>query len=419
MVAAELGLVDYFKLAFRLFGFRVESAFYLYFLILGVSLVAFILGHWRSPITLTIPILFLAAGNIVLGSNFFDSINSQNVTNPRFLSTLGILPGIHILMLMLDRHRASLPQVLLACVQALIFEFALSIRASLAWLMLFVATIAVIQIAVAFARLTTNGSSVRRSIAGVRDELAATRLWPALVLLIGVWSYQTAITASMHPSYELDDFLPSHLRYHNAFIGLSYNPRWAENFQQDYYRANSDQLGFLAGAMYLMDNYDVPESYYQSPLYGGPKMQLDDRVVRKAYLQFIRRNPWFVIQAHYWKLRVVLRLVTGHLWTALSNSTIALLSAGAVVIALLLSAGWRRHDSIGDASARGARHLLVISAGIAMFSWIPFVYAQPSEVTVGDAIWATGFTLLVACFAAVATLWSAAVTRARALKWIR
>ena len=82
---AELGLVDYFKLAFRLFGYRVELAFYIYSLLLGISTVIFILAYWRSTATLAIPILFLAAGNLIFATTFFDTINSQTVANTRFL----------------------------------------------------------------------------------------------------------------------------------------------------------------------------------------------------------------------------------------------------------------------------------------------------------------------------------------------
>jgi hypothetical protein len=152
METAELGLVDYYKLSFRLFGFRIESAFYLYFMLLAFSAAAFILTYWRSPAALAIPILFLSAGIFVIGSEAFDTTNLRTVANPRFLSTLGLIPGFHILLLMLSGRRAGLLQILLACAQATIFEFALSIRASLLWFAFLVAAIAFLQVAVALAR---------------------------------------------------------------------------------------------------------------------------------------------------------------------------------------------------------------------------------------------------------------------------
>jgi hypothetical protein len=417
MVAAELGLVDYFKLSFRLFGFRVEAAFYLYFLLLGISAAAFILAHWRSRYALAIPILFLTAGNMIMASNFFDPVNTQSVTNPRFLSTLGLLPGLHILVLMLDRVRPTVVQIALACLQALIFEFALSIRASLLWLALLVVTIAIIQVSVALARRNDSNGSDGGSLASLGGELAANRLWPACVLLIGIWSYQSTMTMKAHPSYQLDDFLPSHLRYHNAFIGLSFDPKWNDTFGKDYYNATSDQLGFLVGALYLMDNYDVPESYYQSSLYGGPKMQLDDRMARNAYFQFIRRHPWSTVEAHYFKLKFLMSILVDKTRQALVIPTIAFLSAAAVLVAWFFTGAFSWRGIADGSSARAAQQLLVIAIPAVLFSWIPYVYAHPNYAVVGDALWTMSLALLMACSAILANLSRIVLTRARKFGW--
>ena len=50
MKQADLRLVDFTKLSFRPFGFRIESFFYLYFVLIGVSAAIFIAAHYRSPV---------------------------------------------------------------------------------------------------------------------------------------------------------------------------------------------------------------------------------------------------------------------------------------------------------------------------------------------------------------------------------
>jgi hypothetical protein len=400
---AELGLVDYFKLAFRLFGYRVESAFYLYFTLLGLSAATFVTAYWRSPIILTVPILFLAAGNIIFATSFFDSINSQSVANPRFVSTLGILPGLHILMLMLGARRATVIQVTLACVQAFIFEFALSIRAALFWCVIFVVFIALIQVAILIAR-TGAGRSLRASFAEWSAELAAIRLWPALVLLIGVWTYQSAISMKMHPSYELEDFLPEHMRYHNAFMGLTAHPDWYPRFgNKYYYGTQSDTFGFLVGALYLLDHYDVPESYYISPLYGGPKVRLDDRMVKKAYMQFIMENPRFTIEAHFYKMRLIANVVERLIRSARPKSAAVLIAFSSITFAALFWAASQPGTSTRRTRDIDVLRLTIVGTCAALFSFMPNIYAIFGDTVMGDGLWMTLFAMLaIGCGALVA-----------------
>jgi hypothetical protein len=408
METAELGLVDYMKLAFRLFGFRVESMFYLYFSLFGVSILAFTLAHWRSIEALALSILFLAAGNIVFDTGLFDHINLQTVANPRFLSTLGLLPGLHIILLMLKPRPASLMQMALACIQAVIFEFALNIRASLLWLVLFVLALAVIQIAIWSARRARADRATDRSKETTPGRQIALRLWPALTLLVGVWTYQSVIAMKMHPSYELDDFVPYHERFHNAFIGLTVHPQWQTLFGNDYHGMLGDRLGYLAGGLYLMDNYDVPESYVISPLSNTYKMRLDDLMTRDAYFQFVRRHPLFTIEAHFFKVAYLVSILTSEIRRAVGNPTILTIGLGALTISILLGYwSWRGGTT---ASPRFATWpVAVVSLFLMTFSWIPFIYALPYPYGIADALWMACFLLLILPWAIVTTAFRRAV----------
>jgi hypothetical protein len=391
---AELGLVDYFKLTFHLFGYRVEGAFYIYFLLLGISVAAFILAYWRSSATLAIPILFLAAGNLIFSTDYFDNINSQSVANPRFISTLGILAGLHILMLMLGARRATIFQVALACVQTLIFAFTMSVRATLLWFVMLIVLVAIVQIAVLIAR-SEAGRSVRASIGAWSAELAGLRLWPALIFLIGTWTYQFTISMNTHPSYELDDFLPSHLRYHNAFIGLKAHPQFYPLFgDKYYYHADSDTLGFLVADLFMMKYYDVPESYYLSPLYGGPKMRLDDRMAKKAYLQFIMQHPGFVIEAHIYKAGRIRDFISHLMGGALSRGNARLIMfCGIVIAGLFLIAG----QTLTPANRMtAALRLAIVGTVAALFSFLPNLYSVFYPQVLSDGLWLTFFVLLLA-----------------------
>src|SRR6202012_4963420 len=95
---------------------------------------------------------------------------------------------------------------------------------------------------------------------------AGYRVWPALLLISSVIAYSHTVGSVMHPSYELDDFLPAHERYHNAVIGLAFGPQWETSVGAKYGGATGDTLGYLVGATSMKENYDLPESFYLSTL---------------------------------------------------------------------------------------------------------------------------------------------------------
>jgi hypothetical protein len=232
-----------------------------------------------------------------------------------------------------------------------------------------------------------------------------------LILLVGIWSYQTALAAKMHPSYELEDFLPYHQRYHNALVGLSVHPQWPMRFGKDYFGTGGDTLGYVTGVLYLMKNYDVPESYYMSPLSATYMMRLDDRMKRYAYFQFIREHPWFVIEAHFFKVSILVSILAHETARAAAMPTTIFIALGGIAIACFLGC-WPRRGHSGNGATAQARRIAVISALAVLFSWIPFVYAYPIAYATADAQWILFFALLVVGWAFLTSVASAA---ARAL----
>jgi hypothetical protein len=138
MDEADPGLVDYYKIAFRVFGFYIESFFFLYFVLLSISVVIFLVAHHQSMALMTVPVLFLAAGNIVLSSDIF-SVKDQliSVVNLRFLLTLGLLPALHLAFLMLERQQITFVHGSLAVVQIVLLLLVFSIRSTISWVLPF------------------------------------------------------------------------------------------------------------------------------------------------------------------------------------------------------------------------------------------------------------------------------------------
>jgi hypothetical protein len=404
MATAELGIVDYYKLAFRLFGFRVEAAYYLYFGMLAVSLIAFLLAFYRYPPMLALPVLLLVAGNLLFATSFFDDINVLSVANPRFVSTLGLLPGLHIAMLVLIRRRPDWTQFALAMVQVAVFAFVVSIRVSILWFLIFIVALSVLQLGAALARRAAAADWSFYAGWMETTRLLRTGTWPAALLALGVWGYGLSIQLTMHPSYELDAFLPAHERFHNAFIGLEANPHWAEEHGRDYAYADSDTLGYLAGTVHMERSLDVPESFFISRLSNDYKMRLDDRMVRNEYLDFILRYPLFTIQAHLYKIKNLIVLLLGYSRQWLESTTALLLALGGLVVSVLTLV---RFDSRNPVDLSIDRSTVVSITAVAvfamLFSWIPIIYAYAAPHIIEDQLWMMMATTLVIAWAAAIT----------------
>jgi hypothetical protein len=400
MTFADVGLADYDKLAFMVFGFRIEALYYCYFLLLAIATTAFILAHRNSVPSLAVLVAFLSAGNLIISLNIFDDINVATVANSRFLSTLGILPGLHLILLMLERHRPTSGPIVLAVVQVAVFSLALSARSSIAWLAFLLVGLALLQFAIGLCWFRVE--SVQD--AWFHSKLLVRRgLWAAAIFMVGVSGHNVYLSYKLHPTYALDDFIPHHLRYHNAFLGLRWYPQWYAVYAKDYQLADSDELGFAAGIQYFTSHYDAPASYYVSPLTGGIKFRLHDRMVLGAYLSFVRQHPLVAIQAHIEKLRQTATMISEYTGRALASrdAAPALLTAvlGTLVLVSIGLIGRRRSATpyIIEIVARP----LALMIAITLFSWLPSLYAYPAVHVIADQLWIGMFAFLMGCWSII------------------
>ena len=83
VLAEDVGRADYYKTAFRLFGYRVQSTHYLFFVILTISTVLFLIGFHRRPDALFLLVAYLAGLNLLVNSRLFNlglpSVSSEVV----------------------------------------------------------------------------------------------------------------------------------------------------------------------------------------------------------------------------------------------------------------------------------------------------------------------------------------------------
>jgi hypothetical protein len=127
----ELGLVDYYYWAFKLFGINLVSLWLLYFIILSISILMFVLT-FRGYRFCMLMLLFYLIGHIfMLGYAKYGGI--QTVHNSRFFPVLALLPTMHLLLLIVLRERPTPAAVVMAAGQTFILCFIIYCRIQTTW----------------------------------------------------------------------------------------------------------------------------------------------------------------------------------------------------------------------------------------------------------------------------------------------
>ena len=129
----ETGMIDYYYVAFKLFGYHVRSIYALYIGILGVMALCFI-GSFRHRAIFIVPsilfLLLLLIDQDALRSNNFDF---GPLTNSRMLPFLSLYPVLFCLTLVGAGRGYHLIDVVAAAIAGLVFAFVVNARTYAYW----------------------------------------------------------------------------------------------------------------------------------------------------------------------------------------------------------------------------------------------------------------------------------------------
>jgi hypothetical protein len=129
----ETGMIDYYYVAFKLFGYHVRSIYALYIGILAVMALCFI-GSFRHRAIFIVPsilyLLLLLIEQNALRSNNFDF---GPLTNSRMLPFLSLYPALFCLTLVGAGRGFRLIDVVAAAIAGLVFAFVVNARTYAYW----------------------------------------------------------------------------------------------------------------------------------------------------------------------------------------------------------------------------------------------------------------------------------------------
>jgi hypothetical protein len=423
----DLGYADFYNVAFRLFGFTAFSTHLLYFSILSASFGLFAFTFRMDNIAINLLNLAVTALFLVSATSIFNDGLPSFAAN-RFISTLAIIPLLHIICAALWRRVFHVINVAALLAQILIMWFATNARSSGNWCVI---AIAVVVFLVYFMRrpasrtitvmtmafsthLLQRFETVQRPSVSVTpgSPLEAPRRFSIRFLTIPYGRTLCAVgflalavtgglTVSRHALYSdryyWEDNLPHHLIWHSAYLGLQFNPAWptVTPFPYPDVPLAGDGAGFVAfehwtrdrGIPYISQSQEVySNGYYRARPY--------EKFIHHVFVDFALAHPVYMIQLYlYYKPLALITLVaklTGSIgWLAWLFVPIPLGLAS--VLFAVPKEGFLKQTEI--VTAMGA---------VVLCSLLPSFWAYPAAGVASDEVWCAFFILLIGlgCFCA-------------------
>jgi hypothetical protein len=319
----DVGLATFTALAFSLFGMKISSLYYTFFVLLGTSLLIFVITYRRSPVSLSCAILMLLALYTLCASDVVNLIQQvppyRGGPGTEIKEVLAAIPALHVLLAwLLPVRRFSTTDYVALALQAAILAFAIHVR----WPVLWVAPALLVYVAITII--------VRRAW---RELLPAGVF--TTVLAVGI----IAPTALAHPIYRIDADLLHHPLWHNMLTSLQYHPAWAERYLAGVNGAGGDDVpGIVAKQEIARLPAEERGQYFYRNLPGYPNPSAVNQFARKRFFDIAREDPQMVLETF-------LVILPRMLWAQIANyhtahTAVVTMPVAAVILLGLAAAIW-------------------------------------------------------------------------------
>ena len=298
----DLGMVEFYKISFYLFGIEIQAFYKMYYLIYVVSILVFFMTFWRN-LTAMVVMSLLVCGNFLAqlylysGTTALELFNLATPYNQRFISVLGLVSAFHVTLFLWKPSLINRKNFLLFIIQVFIVLFVSTFRRSAIWEFNWALTFPFIFLIFFVLRVWLPKyfkSLIPDPINFLKTKALSRPFLIAVFCLFFLGVFQSART---NPLYSFsDEFLPQHMFWHSAYLGLTTHPKWIDKYGKNYTEpTGGDRLPMEAADQFLMQEYGIPKEYLISQVWGF-KYRTTERVIREAYFNFIKKDPKFFIE---------------------------------------------------------------------------------------------------------------------------
>ena len=332
--------------------------------LIATSFAAAIIAFRKTHEVVAVLVLYAVALFVLFKTNLLD-LDMVGILDPRFLSTLSLVPAVHIAAAMLVRLPPSPSQVALVVLQCAILIFGYWIRSSAFWTVLWLVALAVLLVGHALWRRNAEG---------------ARRLWPLAILGLLASGHFLFVAQTLHPVYQTANERAHHALWHALIYGTAIHPDWPRKYSAQFGLENVDDVPDVVAKKYLERHPPKdPDAVYLTADRQYLRIGAAETYKRKAFLEFLMNDPRFVAEAFLvYNPKLCIKAFRHYVasFDRISAAEWTALALVLLVLAMLLAPG--RHEQWRFASA-----MLVVSFGFVM-SMAPMLFTAPGPATMAD-----------------------------------
>jgi hypothetical protein len=302
LTSNETGTIDYYALAFRLFGLHNASFYWLFILLVAVVAASFPLSYWRQPIFVVPSLIYLML--LFLKVHELNPLSAQLGTpsNARFIPVLTLYPILYVLTLSASRQPSRFLGLILSIVAGAVFAFGASMRSQCLW------QIGPLGLIVA---LRLVAQAVGRPWPRWCASLARQTIWPIAAFAVAAAGLTTADQLRRDPNYYADATAIGHpfwIAYLGATLpGFGWRIPALEKYAgQTISQNNDDAYSGILIRQYIAQHGEKLGDFLTTAMYWPPhpggldfwKEDKRDAVARAVALELWRKYPGSMLESY-------------------------------------------------------------------------------------------------------------------------
>lgn len=269
----DLGIVDFYKISFQVFGYHVDSFVSMYYLLYLISLLAFCKYYFFDIGRLNLILVIAMAHCVIVYALPTVGNDLTTVFNRRFLPILSIIPTLHLLLAVLDNKKVTRQRAFLLMVQIFIISFIFHCRSAAAY------PIFVILTTAGWVLIRNNGYFWALLKYPVGREIG----FILVCLLISIFSFKSYVYVHSDPNYS--KVKTGHLFWHPAYLGLSAHPDAKDRYGIELNDiVTVDLVKRLTKERFGTDDWESfgDDRYFES-------------VIKGEYIRILKSDPSYVV----------------------------------------------------------------------------------------------------------------------------
>ncbi len=283
------GHYNFVNLAFHVFGPSMEALYRTYWLVLGVSVLTYVVAYRRALAPLLLLVVAALVQYMIFSTSIFWFAGPVSMTtdpgNPRFLTCLCVVPVLHFVIAARSPRPLHWWQIVLLGVQALVLALAMFERVTVMW------------VVVAMVGLAALYWLRRRHSAAPVPERSYYPI--ALLALAVAAATQLDLHWTAHRGIAANGFSFGHNVWFGLFYNLQTHPDWTPHYAAKYGNEHGDYLTQHACLLYLADHREEWPRWNPwglDPYNSGISQVGLETMCRKAFFEFARNDPKFVVE---------------------------------------------------------------------------------------------------------------------------